>query len=187
MLRLSPTEAHWLFFKTNSLYRIRLYESNLAPPSVPLDLWAVHNDYGNGHINHIIAAAFILFTSLHKKRWRSCILMFLLMTSYHGVIKRGNIHRTSEKSCFYAAMEHDNEMSEIFQTSPRDFVGWTYLRRYYGPVRITVSVYYTQNVGQCLLWGTGPTVRAIWLCDATKTAKVMESLIGMMGQQMIET
>lgn len=114
MLRLSPTEAHWLFFKTNSLYRIRLYESNLAPPSVPLDLWAVHNDYGNGHINHIIAAAFILFKSLHKKRWRSCILMFLLMTSYHGVIKRENIHRTSEKSCFYAAMEHDNEMSEIF-------------------------------------------------------------------------
>lgn len=53
--------------------------------------------------------------------------------------------------------------------------------------RITVSVFYTQNDGQYLLWDTGATVRAIWLCDATKIAEVMERLISMMWQQMIET
>lgn len=36
--------------------------------------------------------------------------------------------------------------------------------------RITVSVFYTQNDGQYLLWDTGATVRAIWLCDATKNS-----------------
>lgn len=90
--------------------------------------------------------AFILFTSLHKKRWRSGILVFLLMTSYSWGYKERE-HTPNFRKVLFLRGDGTWQRNDwnILQTSPRDFVGWTYLRRYYEPGRITVSVYYTQT------------------------------------------